>query len=469
MEARVPRGPTVVILAAGQGTRMRSAVHKLLHPLCGAPLIAWTLAAARGAGARRIVVVDGPDRALSGRVGEEVELVVQGEPRGTGDAVRAAAPLIEPGDTVLVLNGDVPLIRAATLAALVEHHVREGAAATMLTAVLEDPSGYGRVVRAIDDTVERVVETKLHGDASEIEQRIREVNTGTFAFEGASLLTALEELSGDNAQREYYLPDVLPAIRARERTVTAFLLADPTESLGVNDRRQLAAVREVAQRRILDEHMLAGVTLVDPAATVVDIQVKIGADTVIAPFSSLHGDTRVGEGSVIGPHSTLFDARVGSGASVVHSVVRDATIGDGASVGPFSFVRPGTVLGQNAKVGAFVEVKNSDVGDGTKIPHLSYIGDADIGEGTNLGAATITANFDGFAKHRTTIGSGVRTGVDTTLIAPVEVGDGAYTGAGSVIDADVPADALGIARARQRNVEGYAQRRRDRADASRRH
>jgi bifunctional UDP-N-acetylglucosamine pyrophosphorylase/glucosamine-1-phosphate N-acetyltransferase len=459
-------GPIVVILAAGQGTRMRSRVPKLLHPLCGSPLIDWPMAAARAAGAERVVVVDSPQRELSSRLGDGVEVVVQAEPRGTGDALRAAAGLIEPGATVLVLAGDMPLIRGSTLSALLEHHAREGAAATILTAILEDPHGYGRVIRAIDDTVERVVETKVPGDATEIELRIREVSTGTFAFEGAALLKALQQIGEDNAQGEVYLPDVLPIMRMSERSVVAWQLGDPSESLGVNDRPQLAAVREVAQRRILDEHMLAGVTIVDPSATVVDIGVRIAADAVIAPFSSLLGSTEVGAGSTIGPHSTLFDARVGAGASVLHSYVRDATIGDGVSVGPFSFVRPGTVLRDSSKVGAFVEVKNSDVGVGTKIPHLSYIGDAEIGERTNLGASTITANYDGFQKHRTKIGSGVRTGVDTTLVAPVELGDGAYTGAGSVISKDVPEDALGIARARQRNVEEYAQRRRALQDES---
>jgi len=444
---------------------MRSDTPKLLHPLCGKPLISWVLSAVREAGVGRVVLVDGPRQELRDRVDADVEVVVQESPLGTGDAVRAAAPVIDGDATVLVLAGDVPLIRSSTLVGLVEHHLRERAAATMLTAVLDDPSGYGRVVRAIDGTVERVVETKVAGDASDIELRIREINTGTFAFEGAALLAALDALGDRNAQREQYLPDVLPAIRAHERTVIAHELADPAESLGVNDRLQLAAVRALAQRRILDWHMLAGVTIVDPAATVIDLEVKLGVDSVIAPFTSLHGDTEVGEGSTIGPHSTLLDATVGARASVVHSYVRGATIGDGVSVGPFSFLRPGTVLRGASKVGAFVEVKNSDVGEGTKIPHLSYIGDADIGERTNLGASTITANFDGFDKHRTTIGSDVRTGVDTTLVAPVELGDGSYTGAGSVIDQDVPDEALGIARARQSNVDGYAQRRRDRARA----
>jgi len=439
---------------------MRSRTPKLLHPLCGRAMIAWPIEAARRAGAGRVVVVDAPGEPLRSSLDADVELVVQEQPRGTADAVRAASALIEPGVTVVVLYGDVPLIRATTIAALTEHHDREGAAATMLTAVLDDPSGYGRVVRSIDGLVERVVETKVPGDATELELKISEVNTGVFAFEGGALLAALDEVRDDNSQGEHYLPDVLPVLRAHERSVVAFELADPTETLGINDRRQLAAVRAIAQRRILDAHMLAGVTIVDPAATVIDVAIEIGEDTVIAPFTSLHGSTEIGSSSTIGPHSTLTDAVVGSGASVVHSFVNGATIGDSVNVGPFAYLRPGTILRKGSKVGTFVEVKNSDVGAGTKIPHLSYIGDADIGEDTNLGASTITANYDGAKKHRTTIGSGVKTSVHTTLVAPVAVGDDAYTGAGSVITKGVPAGALGIARERQTNIDGYAERRR---------
>jgi bifunctional UDP-N-acetylglucosamine pyrophosphorylase/glucosamine-1-phosphate N-acetyltransferase len=313
--------------------------------------------------------------------------------------------------------------------------------------------------------VERVVETKRPGDATALELEIREVNTGIFAFEGGPLLAALEHVRSDNAQGELYLPDVIPVLRRSERTVVAFELDDPGETCGVNDRRGLAEVRALAQRRIIDRHLLSGVTVVDPQLTVVDADVTIAADVVIAPFTSLHGRTSVGSGSTVGPHSTLIDALVGEEATILHSYVKEAQIGNRVSVGPFAYLRPGTVLREGAKAGTFVEIKNSDVGAGTKVPHLSYIGDADIGERTNLGAATITANYDGYRKHRTTIGSGVRTGVDTTLVAPVTVGDDAYTGAGSVVSDDVPPGALGIARAQQRNVEGYAERRRRRAEA----
>ncbi|MDF2435572.1 MAG: bifunctional UDP-N-acetylglucosamine pyrophosphorylase / glucosamine-phosphate N-acetyltransferase [Mucilaginibacter sp.] len=460
-------GPVVVILAAGQGTRMRSATPKLLHPLCGRPLLWWPVAAAQAAGASKVVIVDGPGGPLAGSFGDQVETAIQEQPLGTADAVKAAAGHIDHGETVIVLAGDVPLLRPETLIELARVHEHEGAAATMLTAVLEDPRGYGRVVRAPDGTVERVVETKASGDASELELLIREVNTGVFAFDGGALLEALAHVRSDNAQGELYLPDVLPILRRHERTVLGHELPDPTETLGVNDRVALAEVRAIAQRRIHERHMLAGVTIVDPASTVIDVDVEIGADAEIEPFTSLRGTTTVGSGSVIGPNATLIDAAVGERATIVHAYVTGAEVGDRVSVGPFAYLRPGTILREGSKVGTFVEVKNSDLGAGSKIPHLSYIGDADIGEGTNLGASTITANYDGYRKHRTTIGARVKTSVDTTLVAPVKLGDDTYTAAGSVITKDIPEGALGVARAHQRNVEGYAERRREREQAAR--
>jgi bifunctional UDP-N-acetylglucosamine pyrophosphorylase / glucosamine-1-phosphate N-acetyltransferase len=448
--------PVVVILAAGQGTRMRSAVQKLLHPLCGRPIIAWPIAAARAAGAARILVVDSPERRLEAVAEDGVELVVQERPLGTADAVKAAAAQIGPDDTVIVINGDAPLITPETLQALVQAHERSGAAATIATMVLDDPSGYGRVVRAPDGTVERVVETKAPGDSTELELHIREVNTGMFAFDGGALIAALREVRADNAQGEHYLPDVLPILRERERTVLAYELSDPDELLQINDRRQLADVTAVAQRQIHERHMLAGVTIVNPAATVIDAGVEIGQDAVIAPFTSLHGATRIGVGSTVGPHSTLIDAQVGEQAKILHAYVTGAVVGNRVSVGPFAYLRPGTVLREGAKAGTFVEIKNSDVGAGSKVPHLSYIGDADIGEATNLGASTITANYDGYRKHRTTIGDRVKTSVDTTLIAPVSIGDDAYTAAGSVISSDVPPGALGVEELLPRNTKGSA-------------
>ena len=459
--------PVVVILAAGQGTRMRSAVQKLLHPLCGRPIIAWPVAAARAAGAAKIVVVDSPERRLQDAVGSvdgDLAVAIQQRPLGTADAVKAAMAEIGAGGTVVVINGDAPLITAATLKALAEDHERSGAAATIATMELEDPSGYGRVVRAPDGTVERVAETKTPGDASELELHIREVSTGMFAFDASALTTALQEVGADNSQGEQYLPDVIPILRERERTVMAHELTDPVELLQINDRRQLAEVTQIAQYQIHERHMLAGVTIVNPAATVIDVEVELGPDTVIAPFTSLHGATVVGSGSTIGPGSTLIDTKVGDESNLVHAYTNGAVVGDRVSVGPFSYLRPGTVLRDGSKAGTFVEIKNSDVGAGTKVPHLSYIGDADIGEGTNLGASTITANYDGYRKHRTTIGDRVKTSVDTTFLAPVSIGDDAFTGAGSVIETDVPPGALGIARARQTNIDGYAERRRRREE-----
>jgi bifunctional UDP-N-acetylglucosamine pyrophosphorylase / glucosamine-1-phosphate N-acetyltransferase len=461
----VVTAPVVVILAAGQGTRMRSSVMKLLHPLCGRPIIEWPVAAARAAGASKVVVVDGPDRRLAPALNGSATLAVQERPLGTADAVRSAMGEVGADETVVVLNGDAPLITPESLRALVETHAGSGAAATIATMVLADPSGYGRVVRAADGTVERVVETKASGDATEAELRIQEVSTGMFAFEGAALAGALSEVRADNAQGEHYLPDVLAIMRAHDRIVGAYQLADPDELLGINDRVQLAEVAAVAQRQINERHMLAGVTIVNPGATVIDVDVTIGQDTVIAPFTSLHGATAIGRGSIIGPNSTLTDATVGDNSKVLHSYVTGAVIGDKVSVGPFAYLRPGTVLREGSKAGTFVEIKNSDVGRGTKVPHLSYIGDADIGEETNLGASTITANYDGYRKHRTTIGSRVKTSVDTTFVAPVSIGDDAYTAAGSVITTDVPPGALGVARSRQTNIDGYAERRRQNAAA----
>jgi bifunctional UDP-N-acetylglucosamine pyrophosphorylase/glucosamine-1-phosphate N-acetyltransferase len=316
-------------------------------------------------------------------------------------------------------------------------------------------------VRGVDGAVERVVDTKKPGDATPAELEIREVNGGVYAFAGGELLDALAEVRSDNAQGELYLPDVLPILRGRGRVVRAHLVDDPALALGVNDRGDLAKVRAEAQRRILAVHMAAGVTIVDPGSTVIDEGVEIGADTVIAPFTSLHGATRVGGGCQVGPHSTLLDAVLGDGVAVPHSYLTSCTVEDGASVGPFAYLRPGAVLREGAKVGTFVEVKNSDVGAGTKVPHLSYIGDADIGPGSNLGAGTITANYDGARKHRTTIGARVKGGVDTAFVAPVTVGDDAWTAAGSVITEDVPDGALGVARSRQRNVERYSERKKE--------
>ncbi|MFN8174317.1 MAG: bifunctional UDP-N-acetylglucosamine diphosphorylase/glucosamine-1-phosphate N-acetyltransferase GlmU [Solirubrobacteraceae bacterium] len=451
--------PVVIVLAAGQGTRMRSATPKVLHEICGRPMALWPVHAALDAGAGDVVLVGGPDRALEAVLPEGVSLAVQEQPLGTADAVKSASGRIDPGAPVVVLAGDVPLIRSETIAALLEAHAAGGCAATMLTMELEDPSGYGRVVRAPDGSVERVVETKVPADATAAELALREVNTGIFAFSGGPLLAALQAVRPDNAQGEYYLPDVLPALRDAGHAVGATLTDDPSVTIGVNDRAQLAEARSLAQARIAGAHMAAGAGVIDPVTTVIDAGVEIGADSVIEPFTALRGATRIAAGARIGSFTTLIGSAVGEGATVLHSHLLEAEVRPGATVGPFAYLRPGTVVREDAKVGTFVEVKNSDVGAGSKVPHLSYLGDADVGEGTNLGAGTITANYDGVSKHRTTIGSGVKGGVDVSLVAPVELGDGSWTAAGSVITEDVPPGALGVARERQANVEGYAERR----------
>jgi bifunctional UDP-N-acetylglucosamine pyrophosphorylase/glucosamine-1-phosphate N-acetyltransferase len=421
-------------------------------------MVAWPILAAREAGAGRVAAIVSPGRDISAGFPGEVETVVQPEPDGTGGAVRAALPLIEAAETVLVLSGDHPLISVDDIAGLLAAHAATGAAATMLTIELDDPGSYGRVVRGADGSVERVVEAKAAGDADSGQLAIREINAGTYAFDAAPLATALAGLSNDNAQGEYYLPDVFPALREAGHTVAAHVAEDFAVTMGVNDRADLAAVEAEGRRRILDAHMRAGVTVVDPASTWVDAGVEIAADARIEPGTSLRGATAVGPGSVVGPLTTLTDTTLGACVTVPHSYLVECEVLDGCAVGPFAYLRPGAHQAREAKAGAFVEVKNSRIGEGVKVPHLAYVGDAEVGAGSNLGAGTITANYDGFRKHRTVIGAGTRIGVDTTLIAPVEVGDGAYTGAGAVIKEDVPEGALAVSENDQRNIEGYAER-----------
>jgi bifunctional UDP-N-acetylglucosamine pyrophosphorylase / glucosamine-1-phosphate N-acetyltransferase len=445
-------------MAAGEGTRMRSSTPKMLHPVCGRPLVAWPILAAREAGAGRVAAIVSPGRDISSGFPGEVETVVQPEPDGTGGAIRAALPLIEEAETVVVLSGDHPLISAEDIAALLEAHSSAGAGATMLTIELEDPGSYGRVVRDEGGEVERIVEAKATGDAGAAQLAIREINAGTYAFQAAPLATALRALSNDNAQGEYYLTEVFALIRAAGLPVAGHRTDDVAVTMGVNNRVELAAAEAEGRRRILRRHMLAGVTVVDPGTTWIDAGVEIAADARIEPGTTLRGTTAVGAGSVVGPLSTLIDTRIGEGVHVPHSYLVECDVLDGCNVGPFAYLRPGAHLDPGAKAGTFVEIKNSRIGEGSKVPHLAYVGDADIGPGTNLGAGTITANYDGFRKHRTTIGRDVRLGVDTMLIAPVQVGDAAYTGAGAVIKQDVPEGALAVSQNDQRNIEGYAER-----------
>ena len=451
--------PTVLIMAAGQGTRLKSAVPKVLHPVCGRALVSWPIEAAREAGAERVAVIVSPDRDISGALPDGIEVVPQPEANGTGGALRAAAGVVAESEIVVVLSGDVPLVSAQLISEILATHEREEAAATVVTAILDDPGSYGRVVRSADGSViERIVEAKADGDATEAELEIKEINAGIYVFSGPALSAVLPRLSNDNAQGEYYLPEVLPLLRDDGGRIAAHISPDPNVILGVNSRVDLALVEAEARRQILEGHMLGGVTIVDPASTWIEVDVEIAPDVRIEPGCSLIGESVIGTGSVVGPHTTLIDSRLGAEVSVPHSYLIECDVADRCSVGPFAYLRPHAELAEGAKAGTFVEIKNSRIGAGAKVPHLSYVGDADVGEGANLGAATITANYDGFVKSRTKIGQGARTGVDTTLIAPVEVGDSAYTGAGSVISENVSPGALGLTRPEQVQIDGYAER-----------
>ncbi len=440
---------------------MRSRVPKVLHEIAGRPLAAWPIAAARDAGASRIVVVQGPDRPLDALIesaGADVTSAIQEHADGTAGAVIAALPQLGGEDIVVVLPGDAPLVDGNAIRELVDRHTGRAAAATVLGAVLDDPSGYGRLVRDDAGDLVKIVETKAAGDATDAELAIREVNAGVYAFDAAKLPAALEAIGSDNAQGERYLPDALAVLRDAGGPIGAVAASDPAVILGVNDRWQLAHVATLARERINRGHALAGVTFVDPATAVIDADVEIGEDTVVEPGVQLLAGTTVGRDCRIGQGTVAVGSDIADGATIRHSTLDGASVGEGATVGPYAYLRPGARLETGAKAGTFVEIKNSVVGEGTKVPHLSYIGDADLGAGTNLGAGTITANYDGKNKHRTTIGAGVKGGVHTSFIAPVTVGDGAWTAAGSVVTKDVPARALAVARARQHNVDGYGDR-----------
>jgi bifunctional UDP-N-acetylglucosamine pyrophosphorylase / glucosamine-1-phosphate N-acetyltransferase len=446
---------TVLIMAAGHGTRMRSHTPKVLHRVCGKPMVEWVVDAAREAGADRVVCVVRPGDGVAADLPPGVEPVEQGEGEGTAAAVLAARAAVDSGPLV-VLSGDHPLVTPEQIAGLRVARRAEDAAAALLTTDRLDPAGYGRIVRDAAGRFVQIVETKYtEGVPSEV-LAIREVNLGTYVFDSDELFSALEEVQPVDG--ELYLTGALPVIVERGATVATHGTDDHAVALGVNDRAGLMAVESVAQRRMLEGHALAGVTFLQPETTRVEHGVVIGEDTTIGPGVSLLGETTIGSGSEIGPHTTLQDARVGDGATVRQAYVVEAEIQDRAIIGPFAYLRPGTVVRTGAKIGTCVEVKNSDIGAGAKVPHLSYIGDTEVGEKANLGASTITANYDGRRKHRTKLGKSVKTGIHTSLVAPVDVGDRAYTGAGSVITSDVPDGALGIAREKQKNVEGYADR-----------
>jgi bifunctional UDP-N-acetylglucosamine pyrophosphorylase/glucosamine-1-phosphate N-acetyltransferase len=454
---------TVIVLAAGVGKRMKSDLPKVLHSLLGRTLVGHVLAAVDEAlpDARVLVVVGRGAEEVSAHLAEVAPAagtVLQAQQRGTGHAVRIVLDTVSEVDgSVVVLNGDIPMLTAATLRDLVASHDAAGAAATLLTAEVADPTGLGRIVRGSDGGVARIVE---HRDATAGELAVREINVGAYAFDAATLREMLSKISTDNDQGEEYLTDVIGLLVSADRPVRACLAADPEEALGCNDRAELAVLRARLRDRVNTAWMRSGVTIIDPATTWIDVTAAVGSDVVIEPNTHVRGTTEIGPGAVVGPDTSLIDAYVGSGAEVLRSHVLGARIGAGAKVGPYAYLRPGTVLGDGAKVGTFVETKNAEVGDGAKVPHLSYIGDASVGEHANVGAATVTVNYDGVSKHRTVIGAHARTGADNMFVAPVEVGDGAYTAAGSVITKDVPPGALGVARGVQRNIDGWVARRR---------
>ena len=422
------------VLAAGKGTRMRSNRAKVLHTICGVPMVNYVIAALKPVDPQSTLVVVGHQaQEVEAVLPPEIIPVLQEEQRGTGDAVRTALEAIDEEEGVLlVVNGDGPLISGRTLAGLVERHRSAGVGATVLVAELDDATGLGRVME--DAGVVRIVEER---DATDAEKEIRLVNLGLYAFELSEIRRALKLVDVENAQGELYLTAALEIIGRKSRAVT-HRVDNLQEAKLVNDRAQLALAEEIVRRRILDEHMRRGVTVRDPVSTHIEASVEIGRDTIILPGTFLRGETKIGADCVVGPSTDLLDTVVGDGALVEHSVGRGATVGPGASVGPYAYLRPETALGEASKVGAYCEVKNTKVGAKSKVPHLSYVGDAEIGEGVNLGAGTITANYDGKGKHRTRIEDGVFTGINTNLVAPVTIGENAYLGAGSVVTKDIP-------------------------------
>jgi bifunctional UDP-N-acetylglucosamine pyrophosphorylase/glucosamine-1-phosphate N-acetyltransferase len=462
-----------VILAAGEGKRMRSERVKVLHPLGGRPLIAYPVAVARALDARGIVVVVGAQGdQVRAALGEAADLrfADQKGARGTAHALAMARPLVAGDATeILLLYGDVPLLCTETAARLLARHRAARAAATVATFVPADPTGYGRIVRrgGSRGRVRKIVEER---DATAVERRIREVNSGIYCFDAASLWTALARVAPDNDQRELYLTDVVGLLAARRRRVETFRVDDPLEVAGVNDRRQLAELEAVVRQRTLRRLMAAGVTVLDPASTYVDVEVDVGTDAVLYPGVRLEGRTAIGRDSAIGTGCQLRDVRVGDGVTLQpYCVLAESVVEDRAVLGPFAHLRPGSVVRAAAKIGNFVELKKSVVGRGAKVPHLSYVGDATVGDDANLGAGTITCNYDGARKHRTVIGARAFVGTNTSLVAPVTIGDEAYVGAGSVVTRDVPAGALAVERAPLQINEGWTARRRARQGAAEGH
>ncbi len=443
-----------IVLAAGQGTRMKSDLYKVLHPVCGKPMVAHVIDNIEMLGAKRIVSIVGHGAEKVGEtLGEKSEYALQKEQLGTAHAVQQAGSLLESLEgTTIVVCGDTPLIRSETMAALIAHHNESGAKATILTAIADNPTGYGRVIRGEDGQVLRNVEQK---DASKEEQQVLEINTGTYCFDNKVLFETLKKVTNNNAQGEYYLPDVIGILQAEGERVSAYVAEDFSETLGINDRVVLAEAERVMRHRLAEKHMRNGVTIINPESTYISADAIIGRDTVLQPGSMIEGKTIIGEGCTIGPNSQVVDSVIGDFTKIHSSVVLQSEIGSKTAIGPFAHIRPETNLGDSVRIGNFVEVKKSTFGNGSKAAHLSYIGDANIGTGVNFGCGTIVVNYDGKKKHLTTVEDDAFIGCNSNLIAPVTVGEGAYIAAGSTISKNVPKNSLAIARARQENKEDY--------------
>jgi len=456
-----------VILAAGKGTRMKSEQPKVLHNVCGKTMLGHVCDAVGRLGVDRTLVVVGYQaEKVKAAAGDAVEYVLQSEQLGTGHAVlQTETALQDFAGQVLVLYGDTPLLTPATLQRLLTYHTAQGNAATILTAELSDPTGYGRIIRHPDGAVAGIVEQK---DATPAEAAVREINTGIYCFDSRELFPALHAVRTDNRQQEYYLTDCISILVGKGRRVDAIAAENPQETLGINSRRQLAELEAELRRQIREHWLSEGVTMLDPATTYIDADVSIGADTVLYPFTLLEGGTVIGTDCVIGPQTRISKTQVGCGVRIENSVVVDSTVRDAATVGPFAYIRPGTVVESGAKVGTFVEVKKSHIGQGSKVPHLSYVGDGSIGKGVNIGAGTIFVNYDSREKHQTVVEDDAFVGCNANLIAPVTVRRGSYVAAGSTITKEVPEDSLGIARSRQENILGWAKRKWKKAEKTER-
>lgn len=446
---------TSVILAAGMGTRMKSAMPKVLHKVCGKALCKWVIDASKEAGADMVVTIIGHKADMvRTQIEADTEIAVQAEQKGTGHAVMQASDFIrETEGSVVILNGDTPLITAETIKKAIKFHDESGNQATVITAILDDATGYGRIVRNAEGNVVKIVE---HKDASEEERKINEINSGMYVFDAASLVYALGKLQPNNAQGEYYLTDTLEILLSSGKKIGAYAIEDNDEIRGINNRIQLNEAETIMRERINRSHMTEGVTMINPSATYIEAGVKIGADTIIGANVELKGSTVIGENCEIGQGSRLENAVIGNGVSVMSSVILDSEIGDNTNVGPFAYVRPNCKVGSNVKVGDFVEIKNSSIDDDTKISHLTYIGDSDVGKNVNFGCGTVTCNYDGTNKYRSEIGDNVFVGCNTNLVSPVKVGDRSYIAAGSTITEDIPEGSLSIARSRQTVKEGWA-------------